>query len=245
MALNLRTLTCILLGLHTVLAALFEGDEYRKNCIECIGRGYKFCGNWVFGFARPAVCAPSIAPSACRTPIADTPAMCSDGEINPDHYGVKTPLSVFDTSCNKDIFLRYDNPQELVINTHNVKKDRLCLIKINNLSGRTHRLSIMPKQTSPELYLFLLNNTDQIYWKTIKNMEDPITGSNEPGAVARETPFEVDVISGTGVGVYAMNFIDNEEVINFETKIVRSAATRLAQATAVGVAIVTTLLSYN
>jgi len=100
--------------------------------------------------------------------------------MNPRYPGRKGPTSLWDTSCTKTIVLGYDKGKDLVTqrtNSHNVKGSKFCLITVNNLSG-AHQNVTISKIQSDNLKIFKLDNTDQIWWKTLPDMEKKAFKSN-------------------------------------------------------------------
>ena len=96
-----------------------------------------------------------------------------DPVLNPPYPGyVPPPTDIWDRECNQEITLTYGNETELLELAHNVKERKLCLITINNLSGKNLNITI---DTSSEEYddlrMFRLDNTDEIWWKSITEME--------------------------------------------------------------------------
>ena len=66
------------------------------------------------------------------------------------------------------------------------------------------------------LKLFQLNNTDEIWWRTLVNMK-------AEGLEVEKSVHEFKIMSGTGQGIYAINK-DNSQHLSFQTKIIRNFA---------------------
>ena len=138
--------------------------------------------------------------------------------MNPSYPGRSGPVSLWDTTCTKTITLGYDKGKDLVTvreASHQVTGSKFCLVTINNLSGvvQTARVS---KIQNTDLKIFKLDNTDEIWWKTLPDMEaaqakervafGPAGGAFSGGWKGKEdAAFSFDVKSGMGKGLYAIN----------------------------------------
>ena len=93
--------------------------------------------------------------------------------INPVYPGRKPQTKLWDDECTKTINLEYDNGDSLIPireHTHSVGYEQFCLITINNFSLKNQKLILHENQNADQLKLFKLDNTDEIWWKTLLNL---------------------------------------------------------------------------
>ena len=103
--------------------------------------------------------------------------------------------------------------------SHSVSKRQFCLITINNFSGVNQTVSLVDYTFNKnKLKLYQLSNTDQIWWKTLNEMDDA-----DQHFGTTENNGEFTIVSGTGKGIYAINLDDNDKV-HFQTKILKSSS---------------------
>ena len=222
-----------------------DPSKLRRDCVGCIIRGYNFCGNYAHPNQNTRCQAEPFKKNWCRVTVASFAKQCEDKKLNPKwSRKYKTPPKggVEDKVCSSSIDLEYSDKSIVPkVKAHSVKKGSICLITINNFSGVTHNVQIVEpdhegesedkkKKEVPEeklLRLFKLDNTDELQWRTIKNME--AAQKVEQGGDDdhhHEAAKKFDVISGTGKGIYVINLSD-DDAATFDTKIVRTAAARV------------------
>lgn len=74
------------------------------------------------------------------------------------------------------IKLNFTDQKPLFFKTHNVTKKKYCLVIINNLSTYNQSISVKNSINNTKMRLFILNNTDEVWWRTIKRMESSEVG---------------------------------------------------------------------
>jgi hypothetical protein len=117
-------------------------------------------------------------------------------------------------------------------------------VTINNLSGASQNVTISNIQND-DLKIFKLDNTDEIWWKTLPDMEmeraaaqatfapgslaggaiggaSSLLGGGLAVAPAVKPDLKFHVNSGMGKGVYAINTSKSD--LSFQLKIVKSGA---------------------
>ena len=140
--------------------------------------------------------------------------------MNPTYSGRKEPTyQKFDAKCDREIKLEYKGVGTSDVNdanhdlSENIVKGQFCLITINNFSGKTHKVTFKTNENADKLRLFTLDNTDEIWTRTLVNMA---ADNLEFGTTDKNQEFEI--LSGTGKGIYTLN-MDPANNIKFEAKI--------------------------
>ena len=85
-----------------------------------------------------------------------------------------------------------------------------CLITINNFSGKNQTVKVTYQATEELFWLYRLDNTDEMQWKTIQYMENLMKAESEAAGSSdddhkHDSQSEYTIISGMGKGVYVMN----------------------------------------
>ena len=139
---------------------------------------------------------------------------CMDPTLNPSYPGRKpTPTTIYDGDCDKTIEIKYGDQETVKNIVHKVGQDKMCLVTINNFSGKTYEVVVETEANDDKFKIFRLDNTDEMWWKTIKKLEDAVPAEG-PGVDQKN----FKILSGTGKGVYAFS-LDSDNVNTFITKI--------------------------
>ena len=92
---------------------------------------------------------------------------CLDPVLNPTYPGRKArPTDIWDRDCTTTIDIKYGEEVPSVTKLRTIGRDQLCLVTINNFSGKTYQVNVEGKSSvDPKLFrLYRLDNTDEIYY---------------------------------------------------------------------------------
>ena len=125
----------------------------------------------------------------CRHPVADDVEQCYDEFVNPNHGGRPTPNrepgSLYDSSsCHEHTEMLYWSDLRIVDKIFSVKKDTICMVIFNNLSGVTYRVSLKKLGTIDGLKrLFYMTTADEFDTKKKLSVMEASPTDYEVGAL--------------------------------------------------------------